>query len=527
MTPLNNIIFKILSKSSDFCCLCFDTIHDEAISPDDEVVININKIQNSLSMSDVLSSVIGEQILPYISAFESLCTKCTQSAINSYTFIKQSKNNSELLYKVLMNLKENIESTSEDQFDCKTLFVSLNTETFTSNQYYDFKRPVYNKVTALKRFRSLLNNKSKANDRGTKGKKGKSKHLQTLDMMLDKNDRETIKCKECLKTYPTIWNLRSHYIRVHAPKIYKCTECPRKYGSLAFLEAHKEESHCTVICSECGKTFHNRYTLKMHEMGHHLRFVCQDCGRVYKNKNTFKKHIEFNVCGQKTRASPSEAKFTCDYCNKKYTQKVSLRVHIQYEHGNYKGHECEWCKKKFFAQSRLKAHIVKHTQEKKFHCNICNRNFVTKESLLYHTRIHTGEKPYECPECDSRFLSASRRTEHVKRHHRGATLQCDICQSKFNSQNYLQKHKRTHFKSDKNSPDDILKSKETVQTQENEKKNDKKTIVMNEEEYQTRQLLPAVFDSEFDNRLPSEDDEIYLEVAHDNENYMIHISNVK
>ncbi|XP_059045864.1 zinc finger protein 782-like [Achroia grisella] len=514
---LNNAIRKILSRSSDFCCLCFETINGTAFSPTNEVVVNVNQTQNSFSMSDVLSTVVGKEILNYVSTFETLCTKCTQSAINSYTFMVQSKENSELLCKVLNTLKQNIDDTIEEQLNCKTLFVSVNTETFTGNQHYDNKRPVYNASSAVRRYRSLINNKQKLImgmfcPRRIKKevKKEKLRHtvpIATSDMLYDKNDQQTIKCKECLKIYPTVLKLRTHYIRVHAPKVFKCTECPRKYGSLSFLQAHKEESHCTIVCSECGKTFHNRNTLRMHEMGHHMRFVCQHCGRIYKNKNTFKKHIELDVCSKKTRASPSEAKFTCDYCNKKYTQKVSLRVHIQFEHGNYKVHECKWCKKRFWAQSRLKAHIVKHTQEKNFHCSTCNRNFVTKESLLYHTRIHTGEKPYECSECDSRFLSASRRAEHVKRHHRGATIQCDICNSKFNSMNFLQKHRRTHFKNEKSTQQSLLLSKE-----KNQLGDDVKSFVMTQEEYQTHQLLPAVFDNDFDSRMPS-DEEIYLEIS--------------
>lgn len=363
--------------------------------------------------------------------------------------------NSELLTNALNGLHLSIENTEESP-DYKSLYVSLNTEDFTSLQFYDTKRPVQNVTSALRRFQSMVTKSVKpieeelypGNSEGKTKLSAKCKiPISTNDMMYDKDDT-TIKCKECMKVYPSKLGLRNHYIRVHAPKLYQCTECHKKFGSPSYLEAHKVESHCEIVCPECGKTFNNRHTFKMHEMGHVLRFVCQHCGRVYKTRMTFKKHIEMKVCGQKTRASPADAKFTCDYCNKKYTQKVSLRVHIQYEHGNYKGHVCKYCDKKFWAQSRLKAHMVKHTKERNFKCDVCNGKFVTKESLLYHTRIHTGDKPYECNHCDARFLSASRRTEHVKRQHIDASLECEICGCKFSSQNYLHKHKKNHFKMD-------------------------------------------------------------------------------
>ncbi|XP_068624486.1 zinc finger protein 510-like [Battus philenor] len=402
-----------------------------------------------------------------------MCEKCMKTAINSYTFIKSAKDNCEQLYNTLKVLSNCIENPMQGLDECHTLFISIDTDNFTSRQFYDYKQLAKpSQATGLKRFQSLTsteNVKQELEDYSHKikterdekdfYKKKKKNHrhkfkskesnlmvpIPTSEMLYDKYNRENLKCKDCLKDFPSLSNLRNHYIRVHAPKVFKCSICSRKFGSQSILDAHEKESHCTLVCSECGKTFHNRHTLKMHEMGHEgIKLVCHDCGRIYKSHTTFKKHIDLNVCGQQTRANPAKAKFTCDYCNKKYTQKVSLRVHIQHEHGTYKSHECKWCKKKFWAQSRLKAHIVKHTQEKKFHCDICGGNFVTKESLLYHTRTHTGEKPYKCEHCDSRFLSASRRAEHVKSQHLNATLKCDICNCKFKTQLCLQKHKNMH-----------------------------------------------------------------------------------
>lgn len=402
----------------------------------------------------------------YISTFNTLCDQCTKSAITCYRFKHTCLKNAEYLTEVLDGVANNFEYATNELYDCKSLYVSLNLQDFTSKQFYDTRNKVNTPRAALRRFCTLDNsNKLKADNINLKKIKREERHkvhaklkhkksrnttdIPTSEMMLDKNNHDSIICRECYKEFPTIWNLRNHFIRMHAPKVFKCSKCPRSYGSATFLEAHKSHSHCTIVCSECGKTFHNKHTLKMHELGHlHLSLVCQDCGRVYKNKTTFKKHIDLNVCGKETRANPAEATFTCDYCNKKYTQKVSLRVHIQHEHGNYKSHVCEWCGKKFWAQSRLKAHSVKHTKERNFPCAICGGKFVTRESLLYHTRTHTGEKPYKCPQCDCRFLSASRRTDHVKHHHLGATLECDICHSKFNSKTYLIKHKKAHEKSD-------------------------------------------------------------------------------
>lgn len=381
--------------------------------------------------------------------FEVLCKQCTHNVVNCYNFVMTTKQTSELLSNAICSLTTCLENTTQPISNKKTLFVTMDPINMETTNYYHHKATKTLNI-ALKRFHSILHPKPKikgekkqqipeAKESVKLEKKLKSKKqdleddkprkrrpyfsvpMKTKEMLYNKTDRTTLKCKDCLKSFPFLPSLRNHYIGVHAPKKHECEVCHKKYASETLLEGHKKLSHCTVICSECGKIFHNRHTFKMHKIGHHLKIVCHDCGRVYKSQSSFKKHKDLQICGQITRASPANAQFTCDYCNKKYTQKVSLRVHIQYEHGNYKGHICKWCNKSFYAQSRLKAHIVKHTQEKNFPCNICGGRYITKESLLYHTRIHTGERPYKCDFCDSRFVSASRRSEHIKSRHSGAT----------------------------------------------------------------------------------------------------------
>ncbi|XP_075987881.1 uncharacterized protein LOC142984283 [Anticarsia gemmatalis] len=545
MSPISAVFSSIINGKNNVCCLCLSYISEEPIRLTDEVVIDINNGDCDTAVEQVLNNVFDEEMYSYISSMNSICEQCIKQAINYYKFLRITQRNAEYFTNVLNSLTNSFEYISNELYDSKSLFVSLNLQDFTSKHYYDEKRAPSTSKAALKRFQSLdntqkvkiedlLNRVKKEKDSISQVVKRKAKNvinIPTSEMLIDKNNRNNLKCKECLKKFPTIWNLRNHYIRVHAPKTFKCPECPRRYGSAAFLEAHKTESHCTVVCTECGKTFNNRHTLKMHEIGHHLTLVCHDCGRIYKNKSTFKKHIDLNVCGQKTRANPSEAKYTCDHCNKKYTQKMSLRVHIQLEHGNYKAHICEWCGKKFWAQSRLKAHIVKHTREKNFPCTLCGGKFVSKESLLYHTRIHTGEKPYKCPHCDARFISASRRTDHVKRHHLGGTFECDICHSKFNSRPFLLKHKKMHTE-DASKPNQFDQSRSMLKNSLNSDMTSRDIWKIDElddvgiqsfqnviesAEVQIQSFGDEVYE---DTKQSSEDGRVYLEVSDDADEFI-------
>ncbi|XP_023938355.2 zinc finger protein 510 [Bicyclus anynana] len=446
----NILLNKIVTRQHDFCCICLKTIQGTPINIEDEVVLK----DNVMKIQDVLSLVLGYEICNNISVFEILCKACTHAAVDCLNFIMTTKETSELLNKAICNLSTCLDKTVEPSHKDKTLYLTIDTCNMESKHYFYHKTANTSNI-ALKRLHNILHSKPKIKkeikkeyqrslqqntqieidpntvemdleddlQEDTKPKRKRSYFsipMKTKEMLCDKTDCTTFKCKVCLKFYPSLTSLRNHYIRVHAPKNHKCRICSKKFASLTLLEAHKKLSHCTVVCSECGKTYHNRHSLKMHEIGHHFKIVCEGCGRVYKSQTTYKKHLDLNICGQNTRALHANAQFTCDYCNKKYTQKVSLRVHIQYEHCNYKGHICKWCNKSFYAQSRLKAHILKHTQEKNFPCDICGGRFISKESLLYHTRIHTGERPYKCDLCSRRFLSASRRSDHFKRHHSGS-----------------------------------------------------------------------------------------------------------
>lgn len=385
------------------------------------------------------------QTLNTISTLGVVCQQCIHDAVACYNFITTTRETCELLNSTISSLKTCLDNTKEPLNTDKSLFLTFDSKDCQSQHYYHHKSASNASIASKQLFRilhpkpkrkkmkkqqenKLREDLDEENESGLetdldcprKRQPYFSLPMRTSEMLYDKSDRTKLKCKECLKVYPSLTSLRNHYIRVHAPKKHSCSICNKKFASISLLENHKKLSHCTVVCSTCGRTFHNLHTLKMHEIGHHFQIVCEDCGRVYKSQTTYKKHIDLNICGQITRASPANAQFTCDYCNKKYTQKVSLRVHIQYEHCNYKGHVCKWCKKSFYAQSRLKAHIVKHTQEKNFPCITCGGRFISKESLLYHTRIHTGERPYKCDFCDNRFLSASRKSQHMKQRHTGA-----------------------------------------------------------------------------------------------------------
>lgn len=384
-------------------------------------------------------------------------------SLKCFKFISTCRANTKQLGNLIVSLKDCLDCTIEDSDSLKNIFLTVNEETLIHRLYYDHEAlPKNDKDAALKRLQVIVNPKSEIAKEEydneyifedpellirtkVKKRKRRNKNKIPISQMLDGEENcSLLKCKVCHKEYPTLYNLKRHYIRVHAPKDFKCTECKRNFGSLAILNQHKYESHTSVVCMDCGKTYTNRKTLALHELSHTLRLVCQTCGKIFTRKKNFRNHILTKPCGQQQR-NKTRSMYICDYCNKKYACKSTLRVHIQFEHCGGQQHVCTWCRKKFCSLSKLKAHCVTHTQEKNFSCDICGGKFVTKESLVYHIRIHTGEKPFQCDFCEQRFLSSSRRAEHVRRHHMEPQLECDICHHKFKMRTCLMRHKKRHY----------------------------------------------------------------------------------
>ncbi|CAG9789942.1 unnamed protein product [Diatraea saccharalis] len=468
----NKKVFEILTSNNAFCNFCLKNIENENENSyyfEDEVVLDNN--DKCIKLTDLVCYVFGVKAASF-RASGILCRQCTNSTIVMYQFIKMCNYNIEQLWNAVAILENRLNSILKLESDKKTLFITVDSSKSLTPLIYDNKPAAGNYSMILERFQQIsnidkynlkcmyelsndldhceVNHSIEVNEKANikfkqNKKKNKAKKISINEIIFDTNKMSQYKCKICFNIYSNLYRLKQHFLRMHAPKDFVCSECCKSYGSEALLAQHKYDCHSPFMCSDCGKSYTSRSTFKTHMQSHRLKLICQVCGKVFKNKRNFSKHIIMNICDPVIRKMNLDKKYVCDYCRKGYSSKSTLRTHIKFAHGDGEAQVCSWCNKRFHAVSRLTAHIVTHTQEKKFSCDVCGGRFVTKESLLYHTRIHTGERPYKCQYCDKRFLSTSRRAEHIRRHHSDPMLECNICHSKFRSKSCLTRHKKRHF----------------------------------------------------------------------------------
>lgn len=388
-----------------------------------------------------------------MSNFIAICTSCKLSCVLSYKFIKMCKQNCDDLTSAIDSISDSFQNTIPDVNYYENLYVTLNVEDFTSQQYYDDRRLKRSHVSGRLNQLALTTLKEYRSETIMTEIKSKRKYdisydipeIPTGDISLNIKGSDSYVCANCNKTFHSESKVRRHFFNLHYSRDFKCPKCPRAFTTEQLLRQHEMDLHKSGVCKECGKYFCNKYVLKKHELNHNLRVICSDCGRVYRSKEAFNNHKRDKVCQQKSKKSSKDGEYQCDHCKKTYCTKAYLAKHLKYEHGTAEGFRCSFCSKQFYSKSKLDTHIVKHTQEKKFACEICNGRFGTQMALVYHTRLHTGEKPYSCEYCNAAFISASRRLEHTRRHHMEPNLECDICHSKFKATGSLLKHRKRHF----------------------------------------------------------------------------------
>lgn len=141
-------------------------------------------------------------------------------------------------------------------------------------------------------------------------------------------------------------------------------------------------------------------------------------------------------------------------CGMVFENAHQLEIHVQAEHVENMpkadgGYVCAWADcgrrhKPFAQKSKVKRHMLTHTQYKPFKCDHCAQSFSAKQALTQHVLIHKNAKPLKCDICGKAFRQQSALTMHIRTHTHVKPLKCEICGTLFGESSNLSKHRRTH-----------------------------------------------------------------------------------
>ncbi|RVE42464.1 hypothetical protein evm_012894 [Chilo suppressalis] len=282
-----------------------------------------------------------------------------------------------------------------------------------------------------------------------------------------KLDVTDLSCKLCNEGMDNLNELKEHLVKAHGKTIhsdikdfilqfklkkgdvYDCALCSSTYETFKMLKQHMNIHYSNYSCSKCDATFAVKRSLSAHLATHQEgSFKCDYCEKVFATKTKKHYHVKTNHSGARNvgncpycdvsfrnyyqrnqhlvKVHNSEARYKCNICNKAYLLKTLLMYHIKKNHLMEKNCQCTECGYRFFSKKALKAHMVKHTGERKFSCEICLKSYARKYTLREHMRIHNNDRRFKCDVCELTFVQKCSLKSHLLSNHGISMAASDI-----------------------------------------------------------------------------------------------------
>lgn len=271
---------------------------------------------------------------------------------------------------------------------------------------------------------------------------------------------KTLGCPICALPFPRIEKLNEHIELVHIDIKFQCSICLGKFFNKEELLWHQKHIQVPPTPAPPSSWSH---------------FICNICNHTFSNINMCKSHVlrvhgatsavkgvsccqNFNAIGCKEEINPEERKlpfgrkrsfygpdpFFCSCCGKEFNNFGKSSSHRERTSSGSKSHICKDCGKSFLTSSRLKTHILTHTDVKPFNCEVCQNKFRTLSNLLAHKKRHSAEPRYVCKTCGKEFLSYSGLSRHEILHTGVKDFACEECGKTFVTLQERRKHMKYH-----------------------------------------------------------------------------------
>lgn len=227
--------------------------------------------------------------------------------------------------------------------------------------------------------------------------------------------------------------------------VFRCKVCSEACSDLVQLNNHfKTHSAKLEFCKICHKTVNTKDNLTWHKHKQLLQSTKKQYGCPdCDEKFDFDSKLKSHLV-----VHSDERPYECNYCDLRLKRKDQLRRHVNAHSKNAPNllHQCKDCHKVFTLFVDLNEHQRVHTGP--FECDFCKQIFNRKQDLLDHRNLHRKKMQFRCEICKKTFSYRLTLLNHLKCHKNGRPHACDKCPLKYKTRNSLTRHKESTHKKD-------------------------------------------------------------------------------
>ncbi|XP_061166482.1 protein suppressor of hairy wing-like [Saccostrea echinata] len=264
-----------------------------------------------------------------------------------------------------------------------------------------------------------------------------------VDLQRHKSKHSTEKKYKCPYEncdFVTKWqrNIRHHVLRHTDERPYPCHLCIQSFKRVQDLKYHlyRHNDNKPIACDECDFRCKTNFELKCHKLKHSdvRNYACTHpgCTQRTKSKSDLTKHMKIHT---------NQKDYICDECGKGFRTRACLSKHLQ-RHSDIRPFSCDICNRAFKVKVALRKHVALHSEYRPYSCEMCGQKFSSKSNKNVHMKTHDySDRPYPCPVCPYAAKIQGHLLSHIgSMHGNSYAYFCEACKKPFKRYGQLKVH---------------------------------------------------------------------------------------
>ncbi|PIK37452.1 putative zinc finger protein, partial [Apostichopus japonicus] len=257
------------------------------------------------------------------------------------------------------------------------------------------------------------------------------KHRGSHEEIDDEDGSTVMKCTECDGKFITSELLEEHVKQKHKRllKLHRCHLCQfsseRRFDLKKHLVIHTGIKN--YMCDQCGKCMSTPYNLKIHYLRLHAteeekNITCSedDCDFKCADKAVLKDHLRqkhnLMIDNRDSEKVEKIKLFSCKHCDYTGKKESSLRYHMRI-HLENRQHKCKLCPYASKTKNNLILHMRTHDGMQPVKCSQCDFRGATNKIISEHILSkHAGIRPYRCLVCKWSTSYSGNMWKHIHDH---------------------------------------------------------------------------------------------------------------